>query len=110
MPLLLLRFEHDVVVAQLAIAQVCANQQAIQGFFRGQGTAYSRRGNILSQFGWQADLPARHHGKGVKRGHQGLLGDCEFVIAHGAGSGLLITASHGRSCLHTGQKHGDGQQ
>ncbi|MNQ75522.1 hypothetical protein D3C85_903220 [compost metagenome] len=63
-------FQNDAVVAQFAIAQVGPHQQAIQGFLRRQGTAYSRRGHTLCQLRRHADLPARHGGKGIECRHQ----------------------------------------
>ncbi|MNS33107.1 hypothetical protein D3C72_652120 [compost metagenome] len=75
-------FQHDVVVADFAEAQVGPHQQALQGFFGWQRATHARRRHALTQFCRQADLPTGHGGEGIERRHQRLLADGERVIAH----------------------------
>ena len=98
--------QHDVVVAQLAEAQVGPHQQTLQGFFRWQRAAHTRRRDALTQFCRQADLPAGHGGERVERRHQRLLTDRERVITHVARR--LLGRSH--QWRVAGHEDGRGQQ
>ncbi|MNZ54070.1 hypothetical protein D3C78_719610 [compost metagenome] len=102
--------QHDVVTAQLAIAQVGPHQQAIQGFFRCQCALNPRRGNTFGQLSRQADLPARDGGEGVEGRHQWLLGNGEAVVAHVAAGLLGRSGGHDRRRLRPGQQDSRGQQ
>ncbi|MNR13486.1 hypothetical protein D3C85_1298940 [compost metagenome] len=100
-------FEHDVVIAQFAVAQVGPHQQAIQGFFRRQRSAHARRRHAFSQLCRQAHLPASHGGKGVERRDQRLRRDGERVVAHIA---ARLLGAGGHDWRSAGHQDGGGQQ
>ena len=100
-------FQHDVVGAQFAIAQVGPHQQPVQGFFRWQRAAHARGRYALAQFGRQAYLPAGHCGESVECRHQWLLFDAERVIGVAASGRFRGGGAHdGR----TSQQDRGGQQ
>lgn len=99
-------FQHHIVIAQLAEAQIGPHQQPLQRFLRRQRTAHARRRYALTQFRRQADLPTGHRGEGIERRHQRLLVDGERVITHVARR--LLGGSHQR--CGAGHENGSGQQ
>jgi len=100
-------FQHDVVIAQFAVAQVGPHQQPVQRFFWRQRAACARRRHALAQLCGQADLPAGHGGKGIERRDQRLLFDAEGVVALAARNRFGSGGGHGR---RAGQQDGGSQQ
>lgn len=102
-------FQNDVVIAQLAVAQVGPHQQALQGFFRWQRAIDAWRRDPFGQFGGQPNLPARDGGKGIQGRDQRLPGNRKRVVAHVAGRRLLGVGGEGGRC-YAGHQDGGGQQ
>ncbi len=103
-------FQHDAVVAQIAVVQRASGEHPFQGLSSAQFAAGSWRDDVLGQARRHAYLPAGHAAELVQRRYQRLLTDRERVGASRACRRGVWTGCTGVCNLQTAAQYRNRQQ